>query len=1189
MAVTLEELVARLRLDSSGFDQGMSRVSGTATRSGGVLSGVGRKIATGLGLSIGGIITKGVQLEATFSKTMRQVAIATDAPTTALSKLATKMGAETVFSANDAASAMLELAKGGMTSAQIQGGALAATMKLASAGGVDLAAAATYVSNGLQTYGLKAGKANDVTVALAGAANASSASVESLGQALQQGALAAKNAGLSLQQTTGVLSLFDAKGLKGSDAGTSLKTMLNSLTPATKRQQEAMKKLNLDFTDSNGHFLSIDKVAQQLHDRLGKLTEVQRAQALETIFGSDGMRAATILMNGGAKAVDRYVKASRDQATTSKLANAGMQGTSGALERLKGSAETAALQLGRDLAPTIQRVSNFLSSRAIPSVQRFLEQMQSGKGAGGEFAHFLGDIVSVGKGVVSFFNSIPGPVKRFGAEALIAGIAVSKLNSLLGGGIGSVGRWVGALSNAETRTGAVASASNKLGGVLRNVATTGGLLLLADGAHRASKGLGTLETAAGGALTGAGLGAFAGPPGAAIGAAVGGLGGLIVGLARGTKRAGVAAGDSISEWRSLAQTLDDVTGATTAATRSMVFSDLQKSHTIQTTRQLGLADRLVVDAVVNGGAARDKVTAALNRQLDAQRKVIAAAEQENRTINVDKNAGPAQRAQRAANAAKIAEAQARINNLKAIGRELGAVDRATAAKRHEIAVTREFSKQINTLPRAVQTALRAKVLNKRDVIDLIAKYNLARKDVRTLIKENGGRPTKAMIDRLIESARTLQHTDPNVRVTATDNASRKLNAVRQLIRSLDGSHANTYVTHHITTVRGLLQKRARGGPVTDDDVYLVGEDGPELFVSDRAGQIVPNPRTAAARAHRPVPRVPTPRASALIPAAVIRGLSDTSVKKVTSAISKLNDSLRKRGAIGHAIVTASRDEERQLISTARRYENMTVKVAAAEKSYNALVKAKATLAKSVTDEARGTIIGSGAVSSQSIELAQRNRLTKLNEFADNFAKLQEEGASNTILRQLADAGVDQGSATAKALIAGGPDAVKRITDLQNQLDRAATKLGTRTSSVLYDAGIHSAAGLVNGLKAQQRSIALAADRLAAALVHAVRHRLGIHSPSRVFDELGQNIGRGLQQGVERSRAGVQRSVERLVDVPRVGVQDVTGTGGPRAYVPVQINAPQLRSDEQIAKLIGGRVAAAVAGRGVVLVTPDAGD
>jgi len=325
---------------------------------GGVVSKSAKLLgATVAAVGIGNLIKDSVGLEAKFSQTMNTMAAVANVPKDqmkSLSDLALKMGADTTFSAVEAGDAMLELAKGGMTAATIKAGGLQGTLQLAAAGGTDLATASTIASNAMNTFALKGSDMASVAAALAGGANASSASVESLGEALSQVGPGARTAGLTLQDTVGVLSAFDAAGVKGSDAGTSLKTMLTSLVPSSNKARNAMKDLGLKFTDAKGAFLPITAVAQQLKDKLGKLSAEQKTTALSTIFGSDASRAATVLMNEGAAGIGKYIAATKDQGAAEKVAAARMSGTAGAWESFTGSVETAKLQLGLFVAPAVQ-------------------------------------------------------------------------------------------------------------------------------------------------------------------------------------------------------------------------------------------------------------------------------------------------------------------------------------------------------------------------------------------------------------------------------------------------------------------------------------------------------------------------------------------------------------------------------------------------------------------------------------------------------------------------------------------------------------------------------------------------------------------------------------------------------------------------------------------------------------------
>lgn len=312
---------------------------------------------------IGALVKSSVNLEKQFSQTMNVTAAVLGAPqkeVAKLEKMALRLGASTSFSANEVADAMQELAKGGLSTATIQAGALEGTLQLAAAGGTTLASAAEIASNALTVFNIPGKEMAKVSAALAGGANASTASVESLGLALSQVGPGATQAGLSLNDTIGALAAFDNAGIKGSDAGTSLKTMLTRLVPQTAKARTEMKKLGLDFTDAQGNFVPLTNIAQQLQDKLSGLSDEQRTTALATIFGSDATRAASVLMDEGAKGLGRYIKATKDQGAAEDAAQARMKGTAGALERLSGAWETLRLKIGIAVAPAVQLVSDKL-------------------------------------------------------------------------------------------------------------------------------------------------------------------------------------------------------------------------------------------------------------------------------------------------------------------------------------------------------------------------------------------------------------------------------------------------------------------------------------------------------------------------------------------------------------------------------------------------------------------------------------------------------------------------------------------------------------------------------------------------------------------------------------------------------------------------------------------------------------
>lgn len=308
-----------------------------------------------------------VSMANNFDDAMSQAAGALNKPMSdmeELRQLAIKTGQDTIFSATDAGNAITELAKGGLTEADIKAGALQTTMDLAASSGMDLGNAANVVVQAMGAFGLSANESAEAANALAGAAAASSTDVEPLTQGLAQCSAQAYNAGWNIQETTAVLGKFADAGIVGSDAGTSLKTMLQRLAAPTDEAAGKIESLGIQTRDSSGNLLGAAEMAEELQNKLGGLSPAARDAALQTIFGSDAMRAATILMNSGSEGLTKYIKATNDQEAAQRLANSQMGEGSRAIEELKGSLETAGIVVGDSLAPMIQKLAEFITNLA---------------------------------------------------------------------------------------------------------------------------------------------------------------------------------------------------------------------------------------------------------------------------------------------------------------------------------------------------------------------------------------------------------------------------------------------------------------------------------------------------------------------------------------------------------------------------------------------------------------------------------------------------------------------------------------------------------------------------------------------------------------------------------------------------------------------------------------------------------
>src|SRR5690349_4917872 len=157
-------------------------------------------------------------------------------------------------SAGDAAEAMLELAKGGLSVNQSMAAAKG-TLLLAAAAQVSGAQAAEIQANALNAFALSGDQANHVADVLANTANAASGEITDFASGLQQSATVAHAFGIGIEDSATTLGLFAKAGLSGSDAGTSFKTMLTALASPTKQQQIALDELNLTVYDAQGQFV----------------------------------------------------------------------------------------------------------------------------------------------------------------------------------------------------------------------------------------------------------------------------------------------------------------------------------------------------------------------------------------------------------------------------------------------------------------------------------------------------------------------------------------------------------------------------------------------------------------------------------------------------------------------------------------------------------------------------------------------------------------------------------------------------------------------------------------------------------------------------------------------------------------------------------------------------------------------
>lgn len=275
---------------------------------------------------------------------------------------ARKLGADLTLpsvTASDAAEAMVELAKAGL-SVEDSIAAARGVLQLATAAAISNEEATRLAANALNAFGLAGKDAVRVADTLANSANLAQGSIADVGIAFQQAASAGRTVGLSFEDTSLFLTELAQNGLRGSDAGTSLRTALIRLIHPSKEAQEAINKLGVEIRDAQGNLRP--DVFIQLAEATKNLTPAQRDATIALIGGQDAFRALSILGRQSIGEFIRLRRALREQGTAAELAAARSAGLHGAIDALGSSLETVGTTLGSKIGPGLAGFTRNLAS-----------------------------------------------------------------------------------------------------------------------------------------------------------------------------------------------------------------------------------------------------------------------------------------------------------------------------------------------------------------------------------------------------------------------------------------------------------------------------------------------------------------------------------------------------------------------------------------------------------------------------------------------------------------------------------------------------------------------------------------------------------------------------------------------------------------------------------------------------------
>lgn len=321
------------------------------------------------GVGVG--MTDTVSTYSDFGATMSRVqalANANSEQMAALTAKAKEMGAVTKYSGTESAEAFTYMAQAGWQVQDMIDG-IGGVMSLAAADGLDLATTTDIVSNALTAFGMSAKDTAEFADVMAVASSATNTDVYDLGEAFKYIAPVAGAMGYSIQDASLALGLMSNNAVKGSMAGTSLKTALANMAAPTDNMAAAMDRYGISLTDSEGNMKTLKGVMDNLRSSLGGLSETEQTAAASTIFGKEAMAGMLAIINTSEADYNRLTAAiNNSEGAADSMAETMQDNMAGALEQMGGAIETAQLTLGERLEPYIVGLADTIQN-AMPMVE----------------------------------------------------------------------------------------------------------------------------------------------------------------------------------------------------------------------------------------------------------------------------------------------------------------------------------------------------------------------------------------------------------------------------------------------------------------------------------------------------------------------------------------------------------------------------------------------------------------------------------------------------------------------------------------------------------------------------------------------------------------------------------------------------------------------------------------------------
>lgn len=337
------------------------------------------------------------------------------------------LGAKTAFSAKESAAGMENLASAGFSAQEIMK-AMPGLLDLAAVSGGDVALASENTATALRGFGLEASEAGHVADVFARAAADTNAEVGDMGEALKYVAPVANSMGISLEETAAAIGIMSDAGIKGSQAGTTLRGALSRLARPTKAMQDTMDNLGVSFYDADGKMKPLKTQVELLKKAFEGLTPEQQQNALVTLYGQESLSGMMALIDKGPDSLGKLTKSLKDSdGAADDMARTMQDNMNSSIEQMFGAFESAAIVIQKILAPSIKKVADAISGL----VEKFVSAPESTQKlvvAIGAIAIAIGPVLYALGMVVKAFQTM-----KVGLGVLGNGISLfKKLGSAIG-------------------------------------------------------------------------------------------------------------------------------------------------------------------------------------------------------------------------------------------------------------------------------------------------------------------------------------------------------------------------------------------------------------------------------------------------------------------------------------------------------------------------------------------------------------------------------------------------------------------------------------------------------------------------------------------------------------------------------------------------------------------------------------